>query len=116
VSNNPVSGEDSQLEIATDFLIRDPIFLPSDNYQRIRNYFPLGRVTHSDTLNLFPLCQLCSYTKFQSGESVAIFFIVLYSSKIIEIISEDTCNHVLQYQVFFSLARKIVPACMIEFV
>lgn len=109
MSNNPVSGEDSQLEIATDFLIRDPIFLPSDNsdnYQRMRNYFPLGRVTHSDTLNLFPLCQLCSYTKFQSGESVAIFFIVLYSSKIIEIISEDTGIMCSNIKSFFRLLER----------
>jgi len=29
--NSPVSAEDPQLEIATDFVIWDPIFLPSDN-------------------------------------------------------------------------------------
>jgi hypothetical protein len=46
--NSPVSAEDPQLEIATDFVTWDPIFLPSDNsdnYQRTKNYFSLVWVT-----------------------------------------------------------------------
>jgi hypothetical protein len=46
--NSPVNAEDPQLEIATDFVIWDPIFLPSDNsdsHKRTKNYFSLVWVT-----------------------------------------------------------------------
>lgn len=64
--NSPVSGEDPQLEIASDFLIRGPIFLPSDNYERA-NYFRFFRwVTIRTLMDKVPLYLFCSCISFQS--------------------------------------------------